>query len=71
MSTKSLFEVASILAIFPGAYAQDVASKFYKVRGIPTQYILDRKGKVVKAIVGYSDDDSELTKAVQTALARK
>jgi thiol-disulfide isomerase/thioredoxin len=49
---------------------QDVATKLYHVSGIPTQYVIDRKGKIVKSLVGYSEDESGLTSGIKAALSR-
>ena len=58
-------------AIDTKSQGQDVATKLYNVSGIPTQYIIDRKGKIVKSLVGYSEDESTLTSAIYSALVRK
>ncbi len=44
---------------------QDVARKFYNVWGIPTQYVIDRDGKIVAGFVVASPSDLEkaITKA--------
>jgi thiol-disulfide isomerase/thioredoxin len=47
----------------------DVATKLYKVAGIPTQYVIDRKGRVVDSIEGYGGDDAELVKNIKKALS--
>jgi len=39
-----------------GRGAGSIASKLFKVSGIPTTYIIDKDGKVVDAIIGYSGD---------------
>ena len=57
-------------AIDTHGQGEDVASKLYHVSGIPTQYVIDKKGRVVTSIVGYSDDEAELTQGIKTALSR-
>lgn len=47
-------------------YADRASSKLYGVRGIPTQFIIGRDGKIVKTLVGYSTGDTRL----EAALAR-
>lgn len=56
-------------AIDPAAQPKDIASKLYKVAGIPTQYVIDRKGRVFGSIEGYGGDDKELVKTINAALA--
>ena len=46
---------------------QDVATKLYKVSGIPTQYVIGRDGKIVTAFVGYGGPTGELEKAIAQA----
>jgi thiol-disulfide isomerase/thioredoxin len=55
--------------IDPSSQSHDVASKLYNVSGIPTQYVIDRNGRVVGSVVGYGGDDAELVKNVKAALA--
>lgn len=57
-------------AIDPRGAGQDVATKLYHVSGIPTQYILDRKGRVVASTVGYDNDESGLENGIKKALAK-
>ncbi len=53
-------------AFDPAAKSPDsIASKLFKVSGIPTTYIIDKDGKVVEAIVGYQDGDDRVEKALQ------
>jgi thiol-disulfide isomerase/thioredoxin len=56
-------------AIDTRTQGQDVATKLYHVSGIPTQYVIDKKGRIVKALVGSSEDESELTNGIKTALS--
>jgi len=37
--------------------AAGIASKLYRVTGIPTIYVIDRDGRVVEGLTGYSGDD--------------
>ena len=48
---------------------KDVATALYNVSGIPTQYIIDKKGRIVQSIVGYSGGDAELVNGIKSALA--
>lgn len=41
-----------------------ISGSLYKVTGIPTQYLIDKDGKVVTANVGYSDGDHRLEAAL-------
>ncbi|MCW3058526.1 MAG: Thiol-disulfide isomerase and thioredoxin [Capsulimonas sp.] len=53
-------------AFDPAARASEksIASKLYNVSGIPTQYIIDRNGKVAATTVGYDENDHVLEKAL-------
>lgn len=44
--------------------ANSIAAKLYKVSGIPTTYIIDKEGKVADSIVGFSDGDTRVEKAL-------
>lgn len=57
-------------AIDTRGQGQDVATKLYNVSGIPTQYVIDRRGRIVESIVGYSEDESELKSGIDRALAK-
>ncbi|HEX5323094.1 MAG TPA: TlpA disulfide reductase family protein, partial [Capsulimonadaceae bacterium] len=46
---------------------KDIASTLYHVDGIPTQFVIDPAGKVVKSFVGYDPDTSGLQHAIQNA----
>lgn len=48
-----------------GRGADSIAGKLFKVSGIPTTYIIDKDGKVVEAIVGYSDGDKRVEEALK------
>jgi peroxiredoxin len=58
-------------AIDTRGQGQDVATKLYHVSGIPTQYVIDRKGRIVKSLVGYSQDESDLTKGIHLDLSHR
>lgn len=46
----------------------DVASKLYKVTGIPTQYVIDKSGVIRASFVGYGGPNDDLENAVRKAL---
>lgn len=46
-----------------------VATSVYKVHGLPTQFVIDPNGNIVKAIAGNSGPSTELASAIDTALA--
>ncbi len=48
------------------SFDERASRKLYGVSGIPTQFVIDRDGKVVVVLVGYSKDDVRL----EAALAR-
>ncbi len=53
------------LAFDPAGHGADsIASKLYNVSGIPTQYVIDKNGKVAAAYTGYSDSDVQLETAL-------
>jgi len=43
---------------------KNIAGDQYKVTGIPTQYVIDKDGKIAAAYSGYSDGDSRLEDAL-------
>jgi thiol-disulfide isomerase/thioredoxin len=48
--------------------ATSIASQLYKVSGIPTIYVIDREGRIVEGLTGYTgDDDERLTLALVKA----
>lgn len=48
-------------AFDPAATQQEsIASKFYHVSGIPTQYVIDKDGKIAASTVGYDEKGTEL-----------
>ena len=51
------------------AQGQDVASRLYHVSGIPTQYIINPAGKVVKSFVGFGGPSDDLANAITSASA--
>ena len=54
---------------FPHLLDSDRAvSKIYGVRGTPTNYVLDREGRVVAGAVGYRDFNSSQAHALIEAL---
>ncbi len=46
---------------------QDVASHLYQVIVLPTQYVIDREGKIVKGIFGYGPPTAEQLQAALSA----
>lgn len=61
IGTKYNFPVAFDPA---GHGSGSIAGSLYKVTGIPTQYVIDKDGKVAAAYTGYSDGDTRLEKAL-------
>ena len=57
VGTKYNFPVAFDPA---GRGKNSIAGGLYKVTGIPTQYVIDKDGKVAATTVGYEDGDSRL-----------
>ena len=56
---------------FPVAYdpagpagAKNIAGALYKVSGIPTQFVIDKDGKIAAVSVGYEDGDRQLEDAL-------
>jgi thiol-disulfide isomerase/thioredoxin/outer membrane lipoprotein-sorting protein len=47
-----------------GRGAKNIAGGIYKVTGIPTQYVIDKDGKIAAAYSGYSDGDTRLETAL-------
>lgn len=50
-------------------HGQDVATRLYKVSGIPTQYVIGKNGKIQTSFVGYGEPTPELANAITQALA--
>ena len=53
-------------AFDPAVNQEDsIASKLYHVSGIPTQYVIDKDGKIVASTVGYDEKGTELEDALK------
>ncbi len=53
-------------AFDPAVNQQDsIASKLYHVSGIPTQYVIDKDGKIAASTVGYDEKGTELEDALK------
>ncbi len=56
---------------FPTAFdpaghgAGSIASKLYQVSGIPTQYVIDKDGKIAASTVGYNENGTDLEDALK------
>ena len=48
-----------------GRGAKSIASELYHVSGIPTQYVIDRDGKIAASTVGYDEDGTALEDALK------
>ncbi len=48
-----------------GRGRNSIASKLYHVSGIPTQYVIDKDGKIVASTVGYDEKGTELEDALK------
>ncbi|MDX1934821.1 MAG: redoxin domain-containing protein [Capsulimonadales bacterium] len=48
-----------------GGRANSIASKLYEVTGIPTQYVIDKDGKVAAVFVGYEEGKPALENALR------
>jgi thiol-disulfide isomerase/thioredoxin len=46
-------------------YAERASNKLYKVRGIPTQFVIGKDGKVAEVLVGYTQGDHRLEDALE------
>ena len=45
-----------------------IASVLYRVKGIPTVYVIDRDGRIIDGIVGFlGDDDDRIDVALRKA----
>lgn len=49
---------------------QAIASRLFHISGIPTQFVIDRDGKIAASFVGYGGDEHNLEKAIQSVLLR-
>ncbi|MFI5384788.1 MAG: peroxiredoxin family protein [Fimbriimonadales bacterium] len=47
--------------------ASDVSTKLYQVTGIPTQYVVDKKGVIRASFVGYGGPTDDLEDAIRSA----
>ena len=47
---------------------EEVSGKLFKVTGIPTQYVLDKKGVIRASFVGYGGPSGDLEHAIRAAL---
>lgn len=57
-------------ALDPAGRGPDsIATKLYHVSGIPTQYVIDKNGRIVKSFVGYGGPTPELAAAITKASA--
>ena len=57
-------------ALDPAGRSPDsIASKLYHVSGIPTQYVIDKNGKIFQSFVGYGGPTTELADAITKASA--
>jgi len=45
-------------------YGERASQKLYGVRGIPTQFVIGKDGKIAATFVGYKDGDDRLEKAL-------
>ncbi len=52
-----------------GRSPDSIASKLYHVTGIPTQYVIDKNGRIFKSFVGYGGPTTELADAITKASA--
>ncbi len=59
---------ALTFAVDPSPNGKDVASTLYRVSGIPTQYVIDKNGKIAKSFVGDSGPAADLGKAIEAAM---
>lgn len=64
-------ELAAITFAFdPNSRDKDAAPSLYKVQVIPTQYVINADGKVVKSFVGFSGPTDDLANAIKEAQAK-
>ena len=62
------YSAAMVFAIDNSPNGKDVATRLYKVSGIPTQYVIDPQGRVAASIVGYNGSTAALEKAIERAV---
>lgn len=53
--------------IDPQPQGKDIASTLYNVKTTPTQYVIDKAGKIVAAVEGFDGPDERLEVALRTA----
>ena len=59
---------ALVFAIDPAEEAaKNIANSLYKVTLIPTQFIIDKTGRITKSFVGYDGPTDDLENAVKAA----
>ncbi len=51
-----------------GEGKEDISGKLYGVSGIPTQFVIDRKGVIRASFVGFDEDEKPLRAAIEAAL---
>ncbi|MBC7806902.1 MAG: TlpA family protein disulfide reductase [Akkermansiaceae bacterium] len=56
-------------AFDPGGSENSVAKTLYKVKGIPTQYVIGRDGKIIHGIIGYSKNTNDLRDNIKNGLS--
>jgi thiol-disulfide isomerase/thioredoxin len=61
---------ALVFAIDPRGRGNNVAHTLYQVSGIPTQYVIDKDGRIVKGFVGYGGPTDDLENAIAAAQAK-
>lgn len=45
---------------------QDISTKLFAIRGVPTQVLVDRKGVIIAKQVGYSKDDDQIAEKLRS-----
>ncbi len=56
---------AVIFAIDTAEKGKDVARTLYQVPGIPTQYVIDRQGTIVRGFLGWDESNPEIEAAIR------
>jgi len=62
------YSAFTILRDPTAAHNFDVASRLFHVSGIPSQFVVDRNGKIVASFLGYNPDENDLERAIKSAL---
>jgi thiol-disulfide isomerase/thioredoxin len=62
------YSAFTILRDPTAAHNLDVASRLFHVSGIPSQFVVDKNGKIVASFVGYNADEGDLERAIKLAL---